>query len=136
MGEMFINRAYTAFIGSTPLVSPNGTGAAASNQPTNGEDFNHVLQQAIAQQTTTDIVFSKHAMQRISDRGIDVSPQMLQKVTNAVERAEAKGITDALILGPQAAFIVNIPSKTVITTMGTMDMQDHVITNIDGTVMI
>ncbi len=131
---MYIDKNYTAFVGSTPLVSNNNK-AQGSSKTNSGEDFQSVLQKEL-QKSTQGLNFSKHALQRMSERQIEIEPQMLEQMTNAVEHAEEKGIKDALILGSQAAFIVNVPSKTIITTMNNQEMKNNIITNIDGTVLL
>ena len=131
---MYIDKNYTAFVGSTPLVSNNNK-SQGSSKTNSGEDFQSVLQKEL-QKSTQGLNFSKHALQRMSERQIEIEPQMLEHMTNAVEHAEEKGIKDALILGSQAAFIVNVPSKTIITTMNNQEMKNNIITNIDGTVLL
>ncbi len=131
---MYIDKNYTAFVGSTPLVSNNNK-SQGNNKTNSGEDFQSVLQKEL-QKSTQGLNFSKHALQRMSERQIEIEPQMLEQMTNAVEHAEEKGIKDALILGSQAAFIVNVPSKTIITTMNNQEMKNNIITNIDGTVLL
>lgn len=130
---MYVDNNYTAFVKSTPLVSNDRKVESNTSQKT-GADFKEVLQKELQKQQSLN--FSKHALKRINERQIDIEPQMLERMTNAVEHAEEKGIKDALILGSSAAFIVNIPTKTVVTTMNNQDMKDNIITNIDGTVLL
>ncbi|MFY9199147.1 MAG: TIGR02530 family flagellar biosynthesis protein [Acutalibacteraceae bacterium] len=113
----------------------NNNKSQGSSKTNSGEDFQSVLQKEL-QKSTQGLNFSKHALQRMSERQIEIEPQMLEQMTNAVEHAEEKGIKDALILGSQAAFIVNVPSKTIITTMNNQEMKNNIITNIDGTVLL
>ena len=80
--------------------------------------------------------FSAHASQRLTDRKITLSPTTLQKVSDAVEKAEAKGIEDTLVLTPEAALIVNVKNRTVITAMDKNSLNGNVFTNIDGAVII
>lgn len=132
---MNIDKNYTAFIGSTPLVSNNNDKRPQANKTESGEDFQAVLQKEL-QKNAQSLNFSKHALKRINERQIEIEPEMLEQMTNAVEHAEEKGIKDALILGSQVAFIVNVPTKTVITTMNNQEMKENIITNIDGTVLL
>ncbi|HEX2985414.1 MAG TPA: TIGR02530 family flagellar biosynthesis protein [Caproiciproducens sp.] len=121
------------------LVNPNYSVASADRQPPKtgtaaGSEFGRIFQQTL--QNTPQLTFSKHALQRLDSRQIQVSPQLLSKISSAVEKAGSKGIRDALILNGQTAFIVNIPSKTVVTTMSGQEMAENVFTNIDGAVLI
>lgn len=87
-------------------------------------------------QQNPQLTFSKHALQRVDSRQISISPGELSQISAAVEKAKAKGIKDALIVSGQNAFIVNVPSGTVITTMNGREMADNVFTNIDGAVIL
>ena len=79
--------------------------------------------------------FSKHAAERLSDRNIVMSPEQLERLGEGVDKASDKGINDSLVLMDQLAFIVNVPSHTVITAMDEQESTDHIFTNIDGTVI-
>lgn len=133
MSDIFVNKNYIPYIGSTPLntkqVPNRGTGL------NDEQSFDNVLKQKI-NENSQSIVFSKHATQRLSDRDIQMTPQLINTLSGAVSRAEEKGIKNALIMGQETSFIVNIPSKTVVTTLSNQNMKENVITNIDGTVII
>lgn len=133
---MLINNNYTAFVGSTPLVENSAPlGSSQSNDAASTVNFGEMLGKEL-QKNEEQLKFSKHAQNRISQRSIDLSPELMEQVTNAVNNAQEKGITDALILGSNNAFIVNVPTRTVITTMNSNEMKQNIITNIDGTVII
>jgi flagellar operon protein len=80
--------------------------------------------------------FSAHAQTRLNSREIDLSPEDMQKLEAAVQRAEAKGAKESLIMmrDKDMAFIVSIRNKTVITAMQNDQMKDNVFTNIDSAV--
>lgn len=133
---MLINNNYAAFVGSTPLVENSAPlGSSQSNDAASTVNFGEMLGKEL-QKNEEQLKFSKHAQNRISQRSIDLSPELMEQVTNAVNNAQEKGITDALILGSNNAFIVNVPTRTVITTMNSNEMKENIITNIDGTVII
>lgn len=134
MGTHGINQNFTPFVSSTPLTGKNAP-AAQKNLSSQGEDFRSLLQQEM-QKKPSDLVFSKHAMQRMNERNLDVDSNLISRISEAVSRAGIKGIKNALILGENTAFIVNIPSKTVVTTMNSREMKSNIITNIDGTVIL
>lgn len=98
-----------------------------------GGTFSEIFQQNLQGGRLT---FSKHAIQRMDSRRIEVSPQLMTKMNNAVEKAREKGIKDALLLSGDTAFIVNVPSSTVVTSMNGGEMKDNVFTNIDGAVVL
>ena len=58
------------------------------------------------------------------------------RLEDGVEQAHAKGIKDSLVLVDSLAFIVNVPSKTVVTAMDQTETQSNIFTNIDGAVIM
>jgi len=80
--------------------------------------------------------FSAHASQRLSERKIQLDSATMSKVTDAVDKAEAKGIEDTLVLTNDAALIVNVKNRTVITAMDKQSLNGNVFTNIDGAVIV
>ncbi|MDH7604713.1 MAG: TIGR02530 family flagellar biosynthesis protein [Melioribacter sp.] len=80
------------------------------------------------------IKFSNHAMKRLESRKIQLSEEEIAKIQDAVEKAEAKGSRDSLILMNNTAFIVNIPNRTVVTAIEVENSNESVFTNIDSVV--
>ncbi len=81
--------------------------------------------------------FSKHAIERINERRIDLySDGRLERLSKAVSLAEEKGSDNALILIDQAAFLVSVKNNKVITTVNTEEMTGNIFTNIDSTVIM
>ncbi|MBD3276332.1 MAG: flagellar protein [Candidatus Marinimicrobia bacterium] len=104
--------------------------------PSKTEDkFDAVLQKAL-QGADNQIKISAHALQRIEQRGIDISAQDMQKLGEAVAKAQTKGSRESLVLMNSKAFIVSVPNKTVITAVDQAQMKENVFTNIDSTVII
>jgi len=89
----------------------------------------------VLKEKVSGITFSAHAQTRITSRNIDVSPQVMDKLTNAVDTAQKKGSKNSLVLFPNAAFIVNIPNRTVVTAMDGENIKENIFTNIDSTVL-
>ena len=81
------------------------------------------------------VQFSNHAVQRLQRRGIAVEPGTLQRLDDAVGRADAKGARDAVVFVDGTAFVVSVRNKTVITAVDRDHMRDHVFTNIDSAVI-
>ncbi len=80
--------------------------------------------------------FSKHATQRVQERGIEVTEGLLSDLSQAVQKAREKGAKDVVVIGQNGAFIVNVPSNVVITTMTGTEMKENIFTNIDSAVLI
>lgn len=94
------------------------------------------FQELLNQQLTQKISFSKHANQRTEERNISLSQGDLVRLGEACDKAQQKGIKDALVIMKDSAFIVNAPNKVVITVIDKNEMNNNVFTNIDGAVFI
>jgi len=81
-----------------------------------------------------DIKISKHAQLRMETRNVSLDEDQRRKLSDAVNRAGAKGIRDTLVVMDQMAFIVNVRNRTVITALNSAEMKENVFTNIDGAV--
>ena len=99
-----------------------------------GVGFEQLLQETIQQKQ--EVQFSKHAKERIDQRGIEVTTTLMNDLNNAVEKAKQKGAKDVVIIGPKEVFIVNIPNQTVVTAMDSTDTEENIFTNINGAVII
>jgi flagellar operon protein len=84
----------------------------------------------------SNIKFSNHAIERMQSRGISYSPQDLNKLSEAVSKAAAKGSKDTLILMDQSALIVSVKNNTVVTVMDKNALKENVFTNIDSTIVM
>ena len=96
--------------------------------------FGQLLQERMNQQQ--GVQFSKLAAQRVQQRGIQVTENLLNSINEAVDKARAKGAKDVVIISSQGAFIVNVPNNTVITSMSGSEMRDNIFTNIDSAVLV
>lgn len=67
------------------------------------------------------VQFSKHAVQRVRERGIEMTDGLLKDLNQAVSKAREKGARDVVIIGESGAFIVNVPHNVVVTTMSNRD---------------
>ncbi len=113
-----------------PSAPSNG---ASPNAPAPGPVFADVLkQQSTAAQP---LQFSKHALQRVERRGIQLDQATLGRLSEGVGRAASKGSRDSLVLVDGTAFVVSVSNRTVITAVGSQQMKDNVFTNIDSAVI-
>jgi flagellar operon protein len=87
-------------------------------------------------ETPQELKFSAHAQSRLQSRGIDLTPEDLLKMQEAVNKARDKGSRESLVLTDKAAFVVSVKNNTVITAVDRESLKDNVFTNIDSTVMI
>ena len=83
-----------------------------------------------------NVEFSKHAMIRAEERGIDITPDLIDQLRGSMIRAQAKGVTNILAMDAEKAFIINVPNAKVITAITQDEMKENVFTNIDGAVFL
>lgn len=112
--------------------SVKGTGKTADMS------FEDILrrQQSLAAEPSLELKFSKHAASRLESRRIRLSAEQSARLENGVEKAEAKGINESLVLIDSLAFIVNVPNRTVVTAMDQTETASSIFTNIDGAVIM
>lgn len=111
------------------------TTAPAQKKQTGG--FGPVLQQKLQEnENGSQVAFSKHAIARAEERGIEVTPELVDQLSGSVERAQAKGVTNVLAFDATRAFIINVPHNRVITTLTQDEMKENIFTNIDGAVLL
>lgn len=83
-----------------------------------------------------DVKFSKHAMERLRKRNINLSNEDISRLNNGVQKAEKKGVHEALILMENKAFIASVKNRTIITAACEEQLKENVFTNIDGAVIV
>lgn len=96
-------------------------------------NFGDILKQKIDR--GTGLKFSKHAELRLQSRNINLSLVQKEKISQAVKKAEEKGVKDSLVLLENMAFVVNVKNRTVITAVNSDELKNNVFTNIDGAVI-
>ena len=117
-------------IGSYPDQAPKpGHGVAPTRT---AEAFKDVLA-GIGR--TDGVKFSKHALERISSRGVSLDPASIERLNNAVEAAGNKGASESLVLMDELALIVSVKNRTVITAMPSTETRGNVFTSIDSAIV-
>lgn len=130
----------------TQVPGKSGVGESAKDlkkqEGVKGE-FDSALDQALGKVPVTDLSqvkaplkFSAHASQRLHDRKIKLDTATMAKVSDAVDKAAAKGVEDTLVLTNDAALIVSVKNRTVITALDRNSLSGNVFTNIDGAVIV
>jgi flagellar operon protein len=115
-----------------PQSAPAVGKAATNDGGTSGPSFADVLKETAGPES---LHFSKHALERVQRRGIALDPTTLDRLHEGVGRAAGKGSRDSLVLVDGTAFVVSVPSRTVITAVGSEHMREHIFTNIDSAVI-
>lgn len=106
---------------------------AAVQEQSTGK-FGKVLQKTVEEKNK--VQFSKHASQRVQERGIEMTDSLLSDLNRAVQKARDKGAKDVVVIGEKGAFIVNVPNNVVVTTMSGTEMKENIFTNIDSAVLM
>ncbi|MCM0605707.1 MAG: hypothetical protein KA715_06415 [Xanthomonadaceae bacterium] len=126
-----------------PAQGDSAASEAKSAKDIKPGEFDRALNDAIKSPSNENIgqirpgvKFSSHASQRVQERKINVGPELMSKVNDAIDKAAAKGLEESLILTANSAFIVNVKNRTIITAMDKEGMSGNVFTNIDGAVII
>jgi flagellar operon protein len=97
-----------------------------------------VFKQVFSEQLAGErgVTFSKHASERLFSRGIEMSPERLAQIGDAIDKAEAKGSRETLILTDDTALVVSVKNRTVITAFDKQNLRDGIVTSIDSAVIL
>ena len=126
--EMNVQALYAAGI-SKPRTSASYISQSDNSAKTS---FGDIL--AAKEMEASQVKFSKHAALRMNDRGLEMSDEQLVRLKSGTDMAADKGINDSLVMIDDLAFIVNVPSRTVITAIEA-GSDTNVFTNINGAVI-
>lgn len=117
-------------LGVIALNRPKATPAANANV-----NFNDLFSRALNTPQTSPIRISAHAQKRLDERNISMNPALENSLNSALNELSAKGAKDSLVITGEGAFLVNVPSRTMVTAMGLDEMRDGIVTNIDSVSM-
>jgi flagellar operon protein len=107
--------------------------AAGKTNPATA-NFKATLNQAL--QENRGVTFSAHAKARLHSRGVELDQAKLDAISNAIDKAEAKGAKESLVLSDDAAYVVSVKNRTVITAFDRDNLRDGVFTAIDSAVIL
>jgi flagellar operon protein len=82
-----------------------------------------------------ELHLSSHALRRLEQRGIEIGPTQLDRLSSAFDQLAGKGGRQSVVMLDQVAYVVNVPSKTVVTAVGPNDDHSSVFTKIDSVVI-
>ena len=98
------------------------------------QSFSDILNEKL--EKSESLQFSKHSKARIQQRGINVTDSFIEQLNTAADNARLKGAKDVVMIGREAAFIVNIPNNVVVTAINGNEMKNNIFTNIDSAVLL
>ena len=117
--------------GPTAPVQPTApTQRQDATQATSGPSFSEVLTSH-----TNAPTFSRHALERLQQRGITLDQSTLGRLTDGVSRAAGKGSRDSVVFVDGTGYVVSVANNTVITAVPSEHMRQQVFTNIDSAVI-
>jgi flagellar operon protein len=114
------------------LLDKNGIGAVSKTTGPEGIVSTPVTE-GINRAEVPQVTFSKHAVKRIAERGIDLDGAE-ERLQNAMALAKSKNCNESLVMIDGNAFLVSVKNNKVITAMTSDDLQESIFTNIDSTV--
>jgi flagellar operon protein len=112
---------------SSPLSQPT-SGAP----PSGGSAFRDALAAAADERS---LQFSEHALKRVDQRQIPLDGGQLDRLSKAMDTLSQRGSRQSLVMLDQVAYVVHVPSHTVVTAVQPDENKDRVFTQIDSVVI-
>lgn len=99
--------------------------------PAKGVDsgFRQIFEQAMGEKTLN---ISAHAEKRLQERNIALDPSTRKMLMETMDELSVKGAKDSLVITGNAAFVLNVPSRTLVTAMDLSENQNRIITQVDS----
>jgi flagellar operon protein len=110
------------------------TGQVNSRTEAGSPSFKEMFSGELA--SVRKVNFSKHAHERLFSRGIELDEAKLNKLADAIDKAESKASKETLILDDEAAYVVSVTNRTVVTVFDRDNLQDGIVTSIDSAVIL
>lgn len=79
---------------------------------------------------------SGHAQTRLASRNIELGKDQWERVLLGVQKAEAKGARESLVMVDDVALIVSVKNRTIITAVDQGNLKENVFTNIDSALFV
>jgi flagellar operon protein len=128
------------FSGFDNTIKPESVLEASLKSQCIGTDFQTMLEDQLkknsSESDSSEVQFSKHAQQRVEQRGIEITDSFMNDLSMAVSKARAKGSQDMVVIDKNGAFIINVPNNIVITAISGEELKENIFTNIDSAVII
>ncbi|HEX8939076.1 MAG TPA: hypothetical protein VF763_02845 [Candidatus Limnocylindrales bacterium] len=108
---------------------PTGT---APSPPGGAAPFAEALASAAQERS---VQLSGHALRRLEQRHIDLQSDQLDRLQRAMETLSQRGSRQSLVMLDQVAYVVHVPSHTVLTAVEPEGGKENVFTRIDSVVI-
>jgi flagellar operon protein len=117
----------------TPSTTPPTTRPGSGAPPTqSGSAFRDALTAAADERS---MQVSGHAMKRLEQRQIPLDGDQLDRLQKAMDTLSQRGSRQSLVMLDQVAYVVHVPSHTVVTAVQPDENKDRVFTQIDSVVI-
>lgn len=120
---------------AVPAVRPNA-GSPTFEQALADASSKAAQDRLNAYAAQANVKFSGHAQVRLASRNITLSGDDVAKLGHAITKAAAKGARESLVLMDQAALVVSVPNRTVITAVDKSALKENIFTNIDSAMIL
>ncbi|HEY3308102.1 MAG TPA: TIGR02530 family flagellar biosynthesis protein [Desulfuromonadaceae bacterium] len=118
-------------------IKPIGTDRPQPQKQTAGQTGNSAFARVLDEKLPAQgVKFSQHAQDRLKARNITLSANDLANLEGAVNSVALKGGKESLVMMKDAALVVSIKNRTVVTALDRSQMQGNVFTNIDSAVIL
>ncbi|NOH01766.1 MAG: flagellar biosynthesis protein [Chloroflexi bacterium] len=97
-------------------------------KPVPGPSFIEMLEQV------QGVRFSNHALKRLQSRAIHLDSENVNRLSEAIDKAEKRGGKSSLVMVDDLAFIVNVQDRIVVTALDANQRGEGVFTRIDSVV--
>jgi flagellar operon protein len=119
-----------------PVLAPSSTPQPPPDpaiSPSGGEfSFRDALAAAADERS---LHISEHALRRVEQRQIPLAGDQLDRLSNALDQLGQRGSRQSLVMLDQYAYVVNAPSRTVVTAVDPTQTKERVFTQIDSVVI-
>lgn len=131
---IYINGQFPT-INKAPAAKSQNISESSEIKTKDNKSFADILISKTNSEAVSELKFSKHASNRLSERNISLTDSQMNRLSTSVKAAGEKGINESLVMVDQIAFIVNVKNQTVITALDQNEANTNVFTNIDGAVI-
>lgn len=121
--------------GTTGTYGPSGVDRGTQGgQPAGSGDssFRDALTAAAEERS---LQLSGHALRRLEQRQIPLAGEQLDRLQKAMETLSQRGSRQSLVMLDQVAYVVHVPSHTVVTAVQPDQSKEKVFTQIDSVVI-
>jgi flagellar operon protein len=116
----------------TPSSSPLGQPTSGAPPSDGGRAFRDALSAAADERS---LQMSEHALRRVEQRQIPLAGEQLDRLSKAMDTLSQRGSRQSLVMLDQVAYVVHVPSHTVVTAVESNESKERVFTQIDSVVI-